>query len=352
MRTNVSKIRSKLGKAPGELIYTGESKPTKAIINVISYNQSLYTESEDVDIESLKNLEQDRIHWINFLHISDSQKLQEIGTIFSIHRLTLEDIINVNQRTKTEFYEDYIYIVIKILAGLKKEEKDLRQLSIVVKDNILITFFEEENYIVSLLRNNLKSNIGNIRNKDIGYLVFSLLDIIVDSYFSKINDFSIDIEEVDERIPEDVTEDLFVKLKQLKKDILNFRRYIIPMKDIIFQFQRKEKGFINETNQIYFLDLYDHTIRINESLDSMRESLSNMTDIYLSIVNNRLNEIMRILTIISTIFIPLSFIAGIYGMNFTYMPELTFKYGYFIVLGVMATIAIIMIILFKRNKWF
>lgn len=178
------------------------------------------------------------------------------------------------------------------------------------------------------------------------------MDIVVDSYLSKLNNYISHTEEIDEKITEEIEEEHFIKIKKIKQEILRFRRFVFPLKDILFQIQKKEKGFVNESNEVYFIDLYDHTIRINESIDLLRENLNNLTEIYLSIVSNRLNEIMRILTIISTIFIPLTFIAGIYGMNFENMPELHWKFGYFLILGIMATIAVIMIIIFKKKNGF
>ncbi|PNR90674.1 hypothetical protein HWHPT5561_09280 [Petrotoga sp. HWH.PT.55.6.1] len=351
MNSGKQKNLSKVGKPPGELIYTGKLEPINAIINVFSYDQHSYDIFENVGFDLIKTLDKNKIHWIDFENVSDSNKLKAIGEIFGIHKLTLEDIINVNQRTKVEFYDSYTFLVIKIISD-SNEKLEFRQLSIIIKENIVISFSEEKNFATNLLKTQLKTDAGEIRNKDVGYLTFSLIDIVVDSYFSKLNNYISHTEEIDEKITEEIEEEHFIKIKKIKQEILRFRRFVSPLKDILFQIQKKEKGFVNESNQVYFIDLYDHTIRINESIDLLRENLNNLTEIYLSIVSNRLNEIMRILTIISTIFIPLTFIAGIYGMNFENMPELHWKFGYFIILGIMATIAVIMIIIFKKKKWF
>ncbi|PNR88062.1 magnesium transporter [Petrotoga sp. 9T1HF07.CasAA.8.2] len=351
MNSAKRKNLSKVGNPPGELIYTGKLEPSNAIINVVSYDQYTYNISENVDPDFLKALDKNKIHWIDFENVSDPDKLKSIGEIFDIHKLTLEDIINVNQRTKIEFYDSYTFLVIKLISD-SSEKLEFRQLSIIIQGNIMISFSEEKNFATNLLKTQLKTNAGDIRKKDVGYLTFSLMDIVVDSYLSKLNNYISHTEEIDEKITEEIEEEHFIKIKKIKQEILRFRRFVFPLKDILFQIQKKEKGFVNENNEVYFIDLYDHTIRINESIDLLRENLNNLTEIYLSIVSNRLNEIMRILTIISTIFIPLSFIAGIYGMNFENMPELHWKFGYFLILGIMATIAVIMIIIFKKKKWF
>lgn len=345
------KKMTKFGKPPGELIYTGKVEPSNAIINVISYSESSYEEYDNVEFEFLDKLNKDKIHWVNFINVSDKTKLKTVGEKFNLHKLTLEDIINVNQRTKVEFFDTYTFVVIKVFRDLY-EKLEFRQLSIIAKENILITFLEENNYTTDLLKEQLKNNAGNIREKDFGYLIFSLMDIATDSYFSRLNSYISSVEEIDAKMTEEVEEQLFINIKQLKQEILRFRRFVFPLKEILFQLQRKKDSFITEKNELYYMDLYDHSVRINESIEILRENLNNITEIYLSIVSNRLNEIMRILTIISTLFIPLTFIAGIYGMNFVYMPELQLKYGYFVVLGIMVVIAIIMIIIFKRKKWF
>ncbi|PNR96391.1 magnesium/cobalt transporter CorA [Petrotoga olearia] len=351
MNLGKQKNSSKVGTPPGELIYTGKLEPSKAIINVVSYDQHTYNIRENVDPDFLKTLDKNKIHWIDFENVSDPDKLTSIGEIFNIHKLTMEDIINVNQRTKIEFYDSYTFLVLKIISD-SNEKLEFRQFSMIIKENILISFSEEKNFATKWLKTQLESNAGDIRNKDLGYLTFSLMDIVVDSYFSKLSNYISYTQEIDEKITEDIEEELFIKIKKIKQEILRFRRFVAPLKDILFQMQKKEKGIVNEKNQIYFNDLYDHTIRISESIDLLRENLNNLTEIYLSIASNRLNEIMRILTIISTIFIPLTFIAGIYGMNFENMPELHWRFGYFLILGIMATIAVIMIIIFKKKKWF
>lgn len=342
-----------VGLPPGTLVHIGDRRYANIRITVFDYNEKKYTEKEIKNIREIFPLkDKPSVTWINVNGIHEPEAISKIGEAFEIHPLVLEDVLNTEQRPKQESFERYQYTVIKMLAYDEKDEEiDSEQVSFILGENFVISFQEKEGDVFDHVRERIRNNKGRVRNMGADYLLYVLLDAIVDSYFliaDKISEFIESLEDLLISNPDNTTlEDIHI----LKREILVFRRFVLPLKEVIGKLEKSDSKLITERTNLYFRDVYDHTIQIIDNIEAFRDMISGMLDIYLSSVSNKMNEVMKILTIIATIFIPLTFIAGLYGMNFKFMPELTYKWGYFIVLGVMAIVSIIMITYFKRKKW-
>lgn len=347
----VKRYSKKLGSPPGELIYTGEIQPQKSEIILVSFNKDFYSKKTIFDLEDLKKLDKSLVNWVICCGVSEPEKLRAIGNIFEIHKLTLEDILNTTQRTKFEVYEKYKYFVTHILEQNPDQSMESEQLSIILKDDVLITFFEHKLDLPNMLLERIENKKGSIWEKQIDYLFYGILDAIIDGYFKIISDLEEEIESCDERLFSDVEPDEIIRIKKIRQILVVLRKQIAPLKEIFHKFSRDDFEFIEKGTLIYIRDLYDHTVHLIETIDVLKDNTSNITELHLSITSNNMNEVMKVLTIISTIFIPLSFVAGLYGMNFEYMPELKLPYGYFYVLLVMIVMVSSMLLFFRRKKW-
>ncbi|MDK2946513.1 magnesium/cobalt transporter CorA [Geotoga petraea] len=351
MKLSVKNILKKSKKLPGEITYTGdeENEERKAsIINIAYDNEKLKKDMNS--IPEIKNIDK-RNNLIYFQGISDTETLKNFGNHVGIHKLTLEDISNINQRTKFETYENYVYIVVK-LPELKENNLNFYQISIVLIGNNLIVFTEKEFSFIHEIIERLEKNKGIIRSKSVDYLLYSLLDIIIDEYFIILNHTAEELEDIDEEVTINPEQSQLLDLKEIKQSLIILKKNLISFRDLAMFFNKEDNEYVLKENLIYFRDLTDHILQISDNLDLLKDTTTNITEIYLSLIGNKTNEIMKVLTIISTIFIPLSFVAGLYGMNFSYMPELNWDFGYFYALGIMATMVVIMLIIFKIKKWF
>ncbi|MBM4387929.1 MAG: magnesium/cobalt transporter CorA, partial [Deltaproteobacteria bacterium] len=290
--------------------------------------------------------------WINVDGIHQVEIIETIGKFFGVHSLILEDILNTNQRPKIEDHGEYVYIVWKILSYNDATEKiDSEQISIILGSNFIISFLERECAIFDPLKDRLRTNKGHIRKNGVDYLTYSLLDAVVDYYFAileKLGDRLALLEEELVRAPDKQT---LQKILSMKREVLFLRKSIWPLREVINSMEKGGSAIFRKETLIYLRDVYDHTVQIMDTVETFRDVISGMLDIYLSSVSNKLNQIMKILTIITTIFIPLSFIAGIYGMNFRNMPELEWEWGYFSVLIFMGIISLVMIYYFRKKRW-
>ncbi len=348
----------KIGQSPGTLIYTGEKPPGVFKCNLISYDKDQYFEkliSEPDEI--IQYLNQDQKIWINVDGIQHPDKIGKLGEIFQINPLTLEDILNTAHRPKTEDLGEYIFIVIKLL---KYDENQLKveHVSLVLGKNFVLSFQEDEKDEFEVIKESIRKNKGHIREFKTDYLTYRLLDWVIDNYFSVLESVGDKIEEIEDELLAKPTRDILHKLYRLKADMILIRRAVWPLRDAINNLEKIESELLKSGTSIYLRDLYDHIIQIIDTTENYREMIAGMMDIYLSSVSNRMNEVMKVLTIISTIFIPLTFIAGIYGMNFNTnaspynMPELNWFYGYPLVLVVMFVVGLSLLYLFKRKNWF
>jgi magnesium transporter len=343
----------KAGLPPGSLIYTGDKGEGEVQITVIEYDDSQYEERLSTTLEEcLLRPGKPTVTWIKVEGVHRTENLQQLGECFHLHPLVLEDILNTDQRPKVEDFEEYLFIVLKMLTLKEGGGVAAEQISLVLGSNYLISFQEGLGEIFLPIQERLKVNKGRLRKAGADYLAYALIDLIVDQYFVVLEQLGESIEFLEEEVVTRPTPKTLQDVHHFKGEMIRLRRSVWPLREVISQLERRESPLITEPMQVYFKDVYDHTIVAIESIESYRDILSGILDIYLSSVSNRLNQIMKVLTIIATIFMPLTFLAGVYGMNFKYMPELQWHYGYFTTLAVMALVALSMLALFKKKKWF
>jgi magnesium transporter len=279
--------------------------------------------------------------------------LEEVGTIFGLHPLTLEDILNSDQRPKMEDFCDYIYIVLKAFYSNDGQANEIHseQISIVLGRTFVISFQERETDIFRLVMERIRAGKGRLRRSGADYLAYALIDSIVDNYFTILEQAGERIEVLEESLVKSPSAETLQAIQNMKREMIFLRKTVWPLREAISSLERTGCQLIQESTDIYLKDIYDHTIQVIDTIETFRDMLSGIFDIYLSSISNRMNEIMKVLTIIATVFMPLTFLAGVYGMNFKYMPELEWHWGYFLIWGIMLAIAISMLIYFRRKKW-
>ena len=349
-----TKKRSKKAGLPSEtLMYTGEKKGEKIIIHVIDYDETNFLETELSAAEAcIPYKNKPTVTWINVDGVHNVPVLEKLGDCFGLHRLVMEDILNTDQRPKMEDFGEYLYIVLKMLSNGKNGEIVTEQISIVVGSNFVLSFQEGvEGDVFNLIRERLRNGKGRIRKMSADYLTYSLLDAVVDNYFVILEKFGDKIELLEAELIESPTQKTVQRIYQLKREMIFLHNAVWPLREVVSTLGKHESPIIREATVPYFRDVYDHVIHVIDSVDIYREMISSMLDMYLSSVSNRLNEVMKVLTAISLTFMPLTFIVGLYGMNFKYMPELEWRYGYFLTLFVMLGIGVFMFFYFKRKKW-
>jgi len=346
--------RKKAGSPPGTLVHIGEKKAEKVRITYLDYNEQNFKEKQVSNIEECFPFKDTQtITWINIDGIHDVDVIEKIGKHFDLHTLILEDVLNTTQRPKFEDYDSHLFIVLKMLmSGGEKQLVQSEQVSIVVGRKFVLSFQESIGDVFEPIRERIRNGKGKIRKMDADYLAYALLDAIVDGYFSVLETIGDTIESMEERLAKDPTETILRQIHSLKREMIYLRKSIWPLRELIGNLQRSESELIAQSTDVFLRDVYDHTIQVIDTVESFRDIVSGMLDLYLSSISNKMNAVMKVLTIIATIFIPLTFVAGIYGMNFKYMPELEWRWSYAIVWLVMIMIAAGMVIYFKRKKWF
>jgi len=353
MRSGRLKRSKKAGLLPGSLIHVGRTYTEKPKITLIRYNEASYQEKEIASPAALgAPPDEQTITWITVDGLQDTELMEELGNIFKLHPLVLEDILNTSQRPKMEDYGDYLYIVLRNFTGTGEAELTSEQISIVLGRNFVLSFREQESVIFQPVKERLSCDKGRIRKVGADYLVHALVDNIVDNYFLVLESLEEKIELLEDDLVRRTTPATLQTINKMKRELILLRKSLWPLREAISTLERSDSQLISESTGVYFKDIYDHVIAVIDSVETFRDMLSNMLDIYLSAVSNKLNEVMKVLTIIATLFMPLTFMAGIYGMNFKYMPELEWRWGYFIILGIMLFIALLMIFYFKRKRWF
>lgn len=347
----MSKKKHNVGAPPGTVIYTGENKGDRIKISLIEYNETDFVEQEFYDLsECISHLKPELVKWINVEGVHKTEVLEKIGKLYNIHPLTLEDIAHVDQRPKFEDYDNYVVAIMKMINFTEKVTAE--QLSIVLFENTVISFQEPHGGdAFDIIRNRLRQAKGRIRKCGADYLAYALMDAVIDCYFHAIEKIGDIVEDIEEEIIANSDKKSLLQLYNLKREMIYLRKQVWPMRDMISNMVRSETKLINPSTDIYLRDLQDHVTRIIDTVETYRDLLSGIMDIYLSTNANKMNEVMKVLTIMSSIFIPVTFVAGVYGMNFDYMPELKSPYGYAITWGVMLSIMIGLIIYFRRKKW-
>ena len=359
------KRRSAPGSSPATLVpHTVNGVAQKAKIQVIEYDFNHFQEQEFTQIdEVIARIDPGKVTWINVDGLGDVPVLEALGTHFNLHPLTLEDVLNIGQRPKTEATDDYLFIVAQMVYHDEKDELCNEQVSMFLGRNILITIQEEPDYdVFRNVRERLRSGRGLIRKSKADYLTYALLDSIIDNYYPVLEKIGADIDELEDLLLQRPTRDMVQKLHEQKRGLTQVRRFVWPMRDVVNSMLHDNSVFVAKTTKIYLRDCYDHVVQLMDLVESYREVSSGLMELYHSSVGLRTNEVMRVLTVITSVFIPLTFIVGIYGMNFAphteegkplplNMPELYHPNGYIILMAVMALIAIVQLYIFRRMKW-
>ena len=349
----MKKKAKKPGLSPGTLVHIGERKAEKVKIKVIDYDEGYYEEKELDSIEACFSYRsKPTMTWINIDGIHQVDMIEKLGKAYSLHPLVLEDILNTEHRPKMDEFEDYLFITLKMLT-YDTTEKQLKseQMSLVLGRNFVISFQELEGDVFDPVRERLRGGKGQLRKMGCDYLAYALMDAIVDNYFILLEQIGEDIEDLEEELLSNPKPETAQEIHALKRELIFLRKSVWPLREVISALERGETPLIHEKTTIFLRDVYDHTIQVIDTVETFRDMVSGMVDIYLSSVSNRMNEVMKVLTMIATIFIPLSFIAGVYGMNFKFMPELEWHWSYFVVLGVMVVLGVIMLFWFRQKRW-
>jgi len=342
-----------VGLPPGTLIHVGEKKVEEVSIQIIDYNEDHVIDKHVTDLSELPVfLKNNHVTWININGLHNTDIIGKIGKTYNMHPLVMEDIVNTEHRSKFEDYEDYLFMIVKMLTyDDDKDEVVTEQVSFLLSSDSLITFQEREGDVFQSIRERIMSSKGRIRKMGADFLMYALVDAIIEQYYLILEKIELRLEKIEEELIKSPTNKTLQAIHNLRRDVLYLKSTVWPLREIANNIIRDEIPFIKESTHIYLRDVYDHSIQIFDVLETIRDMISSMLDTYLSSVSNRMNEVMKVLTIISTIFIPLSFIAGVYGMNFKFMPELDWIWGYPIVWLIMIAVTITMIVYFKRKKW-
>ncbi len=344
----------KIGLPSGTLVYTGEKTGGAVDVTLIDYNEQTFEERRvKTAAECVPYRNKPTVTWINVDGVHDPALIESLGECFGLHRLVTEDLMSVVQRPKVEDYGDYLFVVAKMLTYDEKEAKVVtEQVGLIVGQDFLLSFQEGiQGDVFPLIRDRLRAGRGMIRKRGVDYLAYSLLDALVDGYFAVLEKLGDRIDLLEEELIARPGEAIMKQLYELKREFLFLHKAVWPLREVIASLERRESPLIQEATAPYLRDVYDHVVQAIDSVEIYRDMLSTMLDLYLSIVSYRLNEVMKVLTVIATIFMPLTFIAGLYGMNFKNMPELEWHNGYFLVLGLMASVAAGMLFYFRRRKW-
>lgn len=343
----------KVGLPPGTIVYTGKKNSNELFIDVFDYNKEFIQESELKNVEEAFSFENENsITWINVNGLNHVEQIEKLGQHFGLHPLIIEDISSTNQRPKVDEYEDYLFVVLKMLYFDNKHKLKIEHISFVLGNDYVLSFQESEGDVFDAIRDRLRTGKGRVRGLGADYLLYLLMDSIIDNYFNLIEVLGHKVERLEDKLFIDkVSDDITNNIQNLKREILKVRRAVHPLREVVNKLGKSESRLIDNKTQRYVGDLYDHIIQVSESIDIYREMIWSLMDMYMTTISNKMNEVMKVLTIIATIFIPLTFIAGVYGMNFNYIPELQYKYSYFILWGIMILIFLGLLYYFKRKKW-
>jgi len=349
----IKKRSKKAGLPPGTLVHIGEKMSERTKITVFEFDELSFQEREPENLgECFLFKKEPTVTWVNVHGVHEVEILEKFGNCFGVHPLVMEDILNTDQRPKIENYGEDLFIVLKMLSyDEKKGEISAEQVSLVLRSNAVLSFTEKEKGAFTPIQERLRSGKGRLRKMGADYLAYTLLDNIVDHYFAILEKLSEKIEELEEKLVTNPTTLILQKIQNLKREMIFLRKWVWPLREVISSLERGESSWIQEGTRFYLRDVYDHTIQVMDTVETFREVLSGMMDIYLSSINNRMNAVMKVLTIIATIFMPLTFLAGVYGMNFKHMPELEWQWSYPLLWVFMILIALFMLISFRKKRW-
>ncbi len=353
VRLYSSRKSEKAGLPPGSIVSLNGKRTHEIRISVFDFDESNFEEKEVKTVEECFEFkEKPTVTWINVDGVHKSEILEKFGTTFGLHPLVLEDIITTDQRPKMEDYSDYIFLVFRMLWNDPNSNDILsEQISLVVGPTYVLSFQEMPGSIFDPIRERIRTGKGRVRKMGADYLAYVLMDTVVDNYFGILEKMGEKIEMVEDALTRNASSRKLSEIHAIKRELLFLRKAVWPLREVIWGFQRAESVLIKEPTQLFLRDLYDHTVQVIDTIESFRDMTGEMLDIYLSGINNRLNEVMKFLAAITTIFMPLTLIAGIYGMNFKYMPELDWPLAYPAVLLLMLVVGVIMFWFFKKKKF-
>ncbi|MBD3223158.1 MAG: magnesium/cobalt transporter CorA [Caldithrix sp.] len=341
------------GAVPGTPVFIGQQKIEETLIHIIDYDAEWLNESDLLDLQALAQYKtMENVTWINLYGLHDVEKIKTMGDIFELHPLIIEDIVNTDQRPKIEEYENCVFCILKMLNFDQTNKMIVaEQLSLVLLDNVLLTFQERPGDFFEPVRERLRKKKGRIRTRGGDYLTYALLDTVADNYVILIEKLGEQIEEIETGILDQITADMLENIKFFKREMIYVRKNLRPVKELVQYLNKAEIKYFDEQTKFFLKDLQDLIYQANDATDTYHDLLSNQLNIYQTHISNRMNDVMKVLTIFAAIFIPLTFIAGIYGTNFEYLPELKYRYAYFIFWGVMIVIAGGMLGFFRHKKW-
>ncbi|MFW6157733.1 MAG: magnesium/cobalt transporter CorA [Planctomycetota bacterium] len=346
------KTTQAVGLPPGTLVHVGQPRTGAARIRVIDYSRSDVQEHDVSPDQCARFLDSNTVTWINVDGIHDLDLIRALGREFKLHPLLLEDIANTRQRPKVDEYEDHLFVVLKMLY-VQGDDGSIgaEQVSLVLGPNFVISFQERPGDVFEPIRDRIRNARGRVREAGADYLAYALVDAVVDNYFLILESVGDRIEELEEGVVSDPDTELLRGIRRLKREALLLRRSVWPLREVVSALSRGESPLVRADTLPYLRDVYDHTIQVGDTIETFRDLIAGLRDTYLTVISNRMNEVMKVLTVIATIFIPLTFIAGVYGMNFEYMPELKWSWAYPAVWAIMLLVAVGMIIYFKTRKW-
>jgi magnesium transporter len=352
-RRFLKKRSVKAGMPPGSLVHIGETPTEEVSICLIGYDLAGFEEQcfRTVD-DCLPHLDRAGILWVNVEGVHNTDIIHHLGERYALHPLVLEDIVNTVQRPKIEDYDSYLFLVLRMLKPTGGGEFTSEQLSIILGPDQLFTFQEGvQGDVFDTVRERIRNGKGKIRGMGADYLAYALIDAIVDSYFSVLEDLGERIVNLEEDLTLSPDRSTLMEINGIKKEIIFLRKAVWPLREAVSFLERGDSHLLSPATRVYFRDVYDHTVQVIDTVETYRDLLSGMLDLYLSSISNRTNEVMKFLTVIGTIFMPLTFLVGVYGMNFKHMPELEWRYGYFILWGAMIVLSLGMVNFFRRKRW-
>lgn len=343
-----------VNRSPGTVYYKGKKKSAVTAVDIVNFSKETYHKIETQNVEEAFHFKgNNQVTWINVNGLNNTAEIEKLGIHYGLHPLTLEDIVNTTHRPKLDEFDNYLFVILKMLYFKNETELVYEQVSMVIGEDYVLTFQEADGDVFDDLRERISSGKGRVRSLGSDYLMYAIIDAVVDHYLTVIEVFGDKIEDIEDRVFEaDSDNNQTANIIQgLKREILKIRRSVVPLREVINLLDKIENPIIEEKTHNYLRDLYDHIVQVNESIEVYREMVWSLLDMYMTIISNKMNEVMKVLTIMASIFIPLTFIAGIYGMNFDNIPELHYKYSYFILIGVMVLIFLMMLVYFRKKKW-
>lgn len=333
-------------------MHVGPERSESVTIDLLEFSENGFNETFIMEIAELKScFNSEKVSWVNVCGIHNTEVIRMVGEVFGVHALVLEDVLNTDHRPKVEPFGDHVFFTFKMMWHDEHNKLESEQVSIIFGSSWVVSFQERKGDIFDPIRERIRQNTGVVRAKGADFLVYRLIDVVVDNYFLIMEHIDDRLDELEERITTDMEGDHMVDIKDVKREMLRLRKSFLPLREAVGGLEKGITALITSKNHKYFKDVHDHLTQLSDILDGNREIISMLMDLYLANVNNRMNNVMKLLTIVSTIFIPLTFIAGIYGMNFENMPELAWPWAYFVALGIMLVIAMVMLVFFRRKNW-